>query len=109
MVWTSCASRSILLSVIGTVFIAVGFSVPFWLSFVQNSTTGVTLYTIYIGVWYILVCKNGNPNSCSSRAIAPQMGNSTDVVFMFIGKDVEAGADIGAESLGKYWHRSFKL
>ena len=100
MVWSTLASRAIFLTIVGTVFKAVGFSVPFWVSFVQNDATGVRLYDVFIGIWYLLACKDGNPNSCSTATIAPDFDNSSDMVFTFPGLDAESGVTIGAALLG---------
>lgn len=82
---------------------AVGFSIPFWISFSQKDETVVTetKYTVYISTWYVMVCKEKESGSCATEAIQPDFGSgSSNVAFSFVGDEQSVAAKYGADNLG---------
>lgn len=100
MAWSNVVCRTITLVLFSSLMLAAGFSLPFWVSFQQKSTDDVKLYGVYTGVWYVMTCRDSNPESCDTKLIEPNMSNNTDVIFSFYGEDTETAAALGAEMLG---------
>lgn len=102
MAWTGCVSGTLAASFVGLFLLAVGFSIPLWTSFEQKDATdnSKVLYTVHIGVWYLMACKDGESGSCKSAAIAVDLSSKTDIRFDFPGADNSEAVELGSESLG---------
>lgn len=98
---------SIALVILTDVFMAVGFSVPFWVSFDQRDVPDTTgQYSVYCGVWYVLVCEAFGTESCTSQAIKTTFRNYTDITFSLSAEDMDNASNQGAILLG---NKSFDL
>ncbi|XP_052782349.1 uncharacterized protein LOC128218709 [Mya arenaria] len=105
MGWTCCATSSIAFTFTGLFLMAVGFSIPFWLSYSQPVTeNGATrTYNLYMGTWYLMACEKGESNSCSSEPIEPKFNSRLNSLgWDFNGTTAETLAKSGANALGSY-------
>ncbi|WAQ97128.1 hypothetical protein MAR_029818 [Mya arenaria] len=103
MGWTCCATSSIAFTFTGLFLMAVGFSIPFWLSYSQPVTeNGATrTYNLYMGTWYLMACEKGESNSCSSEPIEPKFNSRLNSLgWDFNGTTAETLAKSGANALG---------
>ena len=74
MAWSTTAIAGIWVTCLAAVFLAVGFSIPFWISTVW--TSGDDTFNTYIGVWYIMSCIKGKADSCKTGALEPDYSSS---------------------------------
>lgn len=100
MAWSSVVCRTITLVLFSGLILAAGFSLPFWVSFQQKSADDVKLYGVYTGIWYVMICRDSNPESCNTKLIEPDISNNTDIRFSFYVEDTETAAALGAKMLG---------
>lgn len=74
MAWSTTAVAGIWVTCLAALFLAVGFSIPFWISIVTDSETKT--FNTYIGVWYVMSCVKGEADSCKTGAIDPDYSQS---------------------------------
>lgn len=105
MAWSAIVAGALTATFFSLLLMAVGFSIPFWTSFEQQTTVSgsTTTYNVYISVWYLMACKKGESGSCASEAFAANLSDpiSTDVfVFNFVGTEPADVVGFGATALG---------
>ncbi|XP_045211846.2 uncharacterized protein LOC123563225 [Mercenaria mercenaria] len=77
MAWSTTAVAGIWVTCVAALFLAVGFSIPFWISTVSTSTgTNAKTFNTYVGVWYVMACIKGEADSCKTGAIEPEYSES---------------------------------
>ncbi|KAL4239467.1 hypothetical protein ACF0H5_000282 [Mactra antiquata] len=70
MAWSTTVVVGIWMTCIALLFMAVGFSIPFW--YVQSiESSNDKTFMAYTSVWYFMACEKGVADSCKSDAIAP--------------------------------------
>lgn len=105
MAWSSCASGTLAVSFFSLFLLAVGFSIPFWVNFSQKDVvdTSKTQYSVYTGVWYLMVCKEGESGSCASEPIAPDFETDWgNITFYFSGEEQDVAAQNGVKLLCRF-------
>lgn len=109
MGWTWCATNGITVTFAALFLMAVGFSIPFWLSYSQevpSTTSGsstTTSISLFLGIWYLMSCVKGEADSCVSKAIEPDFATRFDnISFTFSGNTAEDVATAGSVVLGNY-------
>lgn len=82
MGWSTTVVAGIWATCVAALFMAVGFSIPFWLSFqLETQSTGTSekeTVNAYIGVWYVMACIKGEADSCKTDALEPDFSNSNN-------------------------------
>lgn len=81
MAWSTTLVAGIVVTCVAMGLLALGFSIPFWLSFTLPTTvdgTAVT-YNVYLGIWYVMACIKGEADSCKMEVIVPKY--TTDVTY----------------------------
>ncbi|XP_052264529.1 uncharacterized protein LOC127867425 [Dreissena polymorpha] len=76
--WSVYSSGALLFALSGGFLVLVGFVMPYWVTFghkpcIGNSSYGVT---VYVSVWYGMVCDMDNPTYCRMKGIRPQTSNN---------------------------------
>lgn len=110
MGWSTTAVAGIWITCIAALFLAVGFSIPFWIGvLVEDTTTADTkTYNAYIGVWYVMSCVKGEADSCKTGAIEPDFSGSVDNNIQITGNDQAAIVASSQLLLGKL-HNILKM
>lgn len=104
MAWSAVVAGALAATFFSLLLMAIGFSIPFWTSFEQldpAAATETVQYNVYIGVWYVMVCKVGESGSCASEAFAANFSTSLDpFVFNFVGTEPSDAVAVGSTVLG---------
>jgi hypothetical protein len=101
MAWSTTAVARIIVTGLAALFLAVGFSIPFWISIVLDS--GTKTFNTYIGMWYVMSCVKGEAGSCKTGAINPDYSHS-DLPGNINGTSQEIIVSSAQTLLGKFVH-----
>lgn len=110
MAWTGCVSGALTASFLSLFLLAVGFSIPFWTSFEQKDVTDPTktLYNVYVGVWYLMVCKEGESNSCASEALEPHFVTAdSNITFYFATESDQTQEQVASNGAARLAHFTY--
>lgn len=77
MAWSTSVIVGIWMTCISMMFLAVGFSIPFW--YVQTLEAGTKTFLAYLSIWYFMACEKGVSDSCKSEPIEPKFEAETAV------------------------------
>ena len=97
-------SWSFTLAITSLILLGIGYVIPFWVSFAQENSIGLLIlhFDVYIGIWYVQVCQDGDAGDCATETIATDFSISIpDLVFTFLGTEPRLVAKAGAVFLGK--------
>ncbi|XP_052264533.1 uncharacterized protein LOC127867426 [Dreissena polymorpha] len=71
--WSFYASGALLFTLSGGFLVLVGFVMPYWIAFDHSPCPGSSYnVTVYVSVWYGMVCDMDNPTYCRMKGIRPQ-------------------------------------
>lgn len=106
MAWSSAVSVAIFITCAAFFFVAVGFSIPFWVSttytFTDSTTGEETKFSTHVSIWYVMSCISGKADSCKSGGIEPKFDGADPTFSTFSGDTQQAIVDIATTALGSY-------
>ncbi|KAH3866947.1 uncharacterized protein LOC127867428 [Dreissena polymorpha] len=76
--WSFYASGALMFALSGGFLVLVGFVMPYWVVFDHQPCLGNSSYngTVYVSVWYGMVCDMDKPTYCRMKGIRPQTRNN---------------------------------